>query len=417
MRSESIQETKESVENQPAASPASINIARRRTMPVRPVDGGPQELLEAIRQLTPEIAARAQEIESSRALPADLFEKIAATGIFRMIQAREFGGAEYRLPDVIPIVEEIARADGSTAWNVLVGSEVPAIWQHFDRSVVVSILACNRDVMTRSLLTPRGTVTRVNGGFLLKGRWPLGSGAYENDWFLLGAVAGSGRPPDLHICAVPAAAVRVLDTWDAIGLRSTMSHDVVVEEALVPEEHCISLPWPDSDNGPTIERLPMWLVFGPFHCAMVLGVARGSLDEFVTLAKTKRPFLTPTIRMAEDPLTQYRVGHLQTRLAAARSLVVTECEAAWALAAAKSAIPPLTHARFRSVVAFVHAECMAIASEIFTLAGSNVLYNTSSLQRRFRDMRAACQHVIASTEIYRPLGALALGEAPPAMLL
>jgi indole-3-acetate monooxygenase len=424
MQSESMQEPRESFSGQPTPTSGPVNLTSRYAKPARPVDSGPQELLAALRRLTPEIASRAQEVESGRALPVDLFEKIAATGIFHMLETREFGGAEYRLPEVIPIIEEIARADGSTAWNVLVGTEASAIWQHFDRKVTASIFAGDRDVMTRAPLTPRGTATRVKDGFLLKGRWPLGSGAYENEWFLFGAMivgseanAGGLGLPDLCICAVPAASARVLDTWDAIGLRSTMSHDVVVEETFVPVDHSIPMPWAADGDGPTIARLPMWLVFGPFHCAMVLGVARGSLEEIVTLAKSKRPFLNPTIRMAEDPLIQYRVGSLEMRLAAARSLVIAECEAVWELAAAKSLISPLTRARFRSTVAFVHTECMSIANEIFTLAGSNVLYNTSSLQRRYRDMRAACQHVVASNEIYRPFGALVLGEEPPEMLV
>ncbi len=43
------------------------------------------------------------------------------------------------------------------------------------------------------------------------------------------------------------------------------------------------------------------------------------------------------------------------------------------------------------MIAHVHSECVAVGNEVFSLAGSNVLYNDSSLQRRFRDLRSACQ--------------------------
>jgi alkylation response protein AidB-like acyl-CoA dehydrogenase len=385
-----------------------------------PVFQGPAALLDAIRQIMPEIAERAGEMERARALPRDLFEKIAATGVFRMVLARDFGGAEYRLPDVIPIIEEIARADGSTAWNVFIGAELASIWQHFDRDVVAAVFAAERNVMTRAPLSPRGTAENVDGGFLLNGHWPLASGSYENEWVLVcAAIVEGGAPviddlgmPDLRIFALPAPDVSVVETWDSIGLRSTMSNDVVVDGKYVPAEHCIPFSKVESD-GPLIGRLPLWLALGPFHCAMVLGVARGMLDELATLACTKRPILNPAIRMSEDPLIQYRIGALEVRFAAARSFLISETEAAWTIVAGGTAVPPMVRARSRSMMAFVHGECMAIANEVFSLAGSNVLYNDSALQRRFRDMRAACQHIVASTEIFRPLGALVLGEATP----
>ena len=401
----------------------SAQRSLEHSLPRRPVDAGPAALLDAIRVLSPEIVTRSQEIEAARTLPPDLFDKLRATGVFRMIQARELGGGEYRLPDVLPIIEEIARCDGSTAWNVLIGTEVSAIWQHFDRSVIRSIVSTNPDAMTRGALTPRGTVTPTERGFVLKGRWQLGSGAYEHDWFLLGAIAtggatsnGAAASPELRICAVPAVNARIIDTWDAIGLRSTMSNDVEVKEAFVPKTHCIPMPWTESD-GTTLGRVPMWLVLGPFHCAMVLGVARAAIDDLSALVRTKRPLFNPTLRMAEDPLVQYRIGNLEIRLAAARSLILAESEAVWSHAEVGGTFSPIDRARARSITAFVHAECMEIANEVYGLAGSNVLYNTSSLQRRFRDMRAACQHIIGSTEIYRPFGSLLLGETPPEMLV
>jgi hypothetical protein len=48
-------------------------------------------------------------------------------------------------------------------------------------------------------------------------------------------------------------------------------------------------------------------------------------------------------------------------------------------------------------------------------AVSASLYDTSSLQRRLRDIHAATQHVAATGEGYRTLGALLVGEELSAM--
>lgn len=395
-------------------------MSRAGTGKTAPVDAGPGALLEAVKALAPKISARADEIEQNRALPADLFEEIAATGVFRMILPRALGGAEFDLPDIIPVIAEFARADGSTGWNVFIGSELASVWQRFDPEVLAPIFEGPGEVMARAPLSPRGTAERVAGGFRLKGQWPLASGSYANQWVLVSAlVTENGAPsltpqgaPEIRICIVPAAETRIVPTWDAIGLRGTMSNDVAIDGVLVP--HARTIPFgKEQADGPRIGRLPIWMALGPFHCAFVLGVARGAIDDLIALAQTKRPLLNPAIRMAEDALVQQRLGSLEVRLAAARAYVVAETQTAWGLAGAGEPAPPEARARFRAMMAHVHTECLAIASEVFTLEGSNVLYNASPLQRRFRDMRAACQHIVASTEIYRPLGALLLGEAPP----
>ena len=74
------------------------------------------------------------------------------------------------------------------------------------------------------------------------------------------------------------------------------------------------------------------------------------------------------------------------------------------------AVTPVMSARYRSMVAHVHQECLAIANDVFSDAGTASLYDGSSMQRRLRDIRSACQHVIANTDIYHPYGALILQE-------
>src|SRR5437867_3946978 len=54
--------------------------------------------------------------------------------------------------------------------------------------------------------------------------------------------------PATRIMLVPFDQVRILDTWSATGLRATGSHDVIVSDVFVPEEH--SLWWTDGPTQP-----------------------------------------------------------------------------------------------------------------------------------------------------------------------
>ena len=63
--------------------------------------------------LLPEIAARAEETEQARRLPADLAAKLAAAGAFNLSKPASLGGLELAPLDFMKIVATLAEADAS----------------------------------------------------------------------------------------------------------------------------------------------------------------------------------------------------------------------------------------------------------------------------------------------------------------
>jgi alkylation response protein AidB-like acyl-CoA dehydrogenase len=68
------------------------------------------------RSLAPVIAAQAEDIERRRELPQSLREALIEGGFYRLLLPRSLGGAELPPLTFIQIIEEIAKADASTAW-------------------------------------------------------------------------------------------------------------------------------------------------------------------------------------------------------------------------------------------------------------------------------------------------------------
>ena len=108
-----------------------------------------RSLLDAARELAPKIRAAADEIEAERELPRALFEALADAGFYHMAVPRSLGGAELDLPTYIQVLEELGKADASTAWTINQGAiyatyaaRMPhdiarAIWIDTPRAVVV----------------------------------------------------------------------------------------------------------------------------------------------------------------------------------------------------------------------------------------------------------------------------------------
>src|SRR5688572_9975375 len=84
-------------------------------------------ILDAVRALAPLVAARGDEIAHARRIPPDLVDELTAAGCFRMLVPRSHGGAGLELPMQMRVLEELARADGSVGWTVMIGGAAPAL--------------------------------------------------------------------------------------------------------------------------------------------------------------------------------------------------------------------------------------------------------------------------------------------------
>ena len=70
--------------------------------------------------LLPDIAARAEETEKARRLPADLAAKLAAAGAFNLSKPAALGGLELSPLDFMKIIATVAEADASAGWCVMI---------------------------------------------------------------------------------------------------------------------------------------------------------------------------------------------------------------------------------------------------------------------------------------------------------
>src|SRR5579884_277940 len=89
----------------------------------RPADPGESrgqsvDYVARARALAPLLAAAADEIERRRELPSQIVEALIAGGFFRLLLPRSLGGAELDPLSYVQVLEEIAKADPSTAWSL-----------------------------------------------------------------------------------------------------------------------------------------------------------------------------------------------------------------------------------------------------------------------------------------------------------
>jgi alkylation response protein AidB-like acyl-CoA dehydrogenase len=370
--------------------------------------------LLGIRELAPEITARAAEIEAARQLPPDLVERLRSIGIFRMFVPRSHGGLELDLPAGLEVMKALTRLDGSIGWIAIVAG-VGGLFAAASRpELYQQIYQDGPDVAICGSSQPAGTAERVVDGYRVKGRWPFASSCTHADWiggFCI--VTDNGKPvpgphgkPQVRAVLLPARDWNIEDTWHAAGLKGTGSHHITLRETLVPETHVFDLDAAPHLSGPLYQALRQWLPL--LHGTFSVGLAEGTVDDLLALAHTGRQQLYAAAPMRESEIFQFGLGRISADLRAAQAFHEVQVAGHWRRALAGTLNDEDLMIEGSRAAVWLATTCVGIADACFALAGSSAVYDSSPLQRRLRDVHVGAQHAHAQQRHYVDVGKLAL---------
>ena len=207
----------------------------------RPQDA---ELLDRAAALIPELSQRAAEAEQLRRLPDANVAALKRAGLFKILQAKRYGGYQASLHAHVDAVAAIARGCGSTAWCMGVIHAHSWLLASFPQEAQDETYGADPDTIVSAVIAPRGEAKPAEGGYVLSGFWPFASGCQHSQWLLLGAriLDASGAVVDEGDLLVPTKDIAINDDWQVAGLRGTGSCSVVAKSVFVPRHRYLSLP-------------------------------------------------------------------------------------------------------------------------------------------------------------------------------
>ncbi|TYL55882.1 acyl-CoA dehydrogenase [Nocardioides sp. BGMRC 2183] len=205
--------------------------------PVTVADEESPGVLAEVRKIARDIAPHAAEVDVQGAVDTDVLGRLSATGLLRTFQPARYGGLEGDPVVFFRAIRLLSRACTATGW---LASQLGAHAWHlalFDDRAQHDVWGADSTALLSSCYLPEGTMTRVRGGYRLRGRWRTATGARHTAWCFLAAVLldEQGEPVDYLDVIVPADDYTVERTWDPIGLRAIEADAVAVEDAFVPD--------------------------------------------------------------------------------------------------------------------------------------------------------------------------------------
>jgi alkylation response protein AidB-like acyl-CoA dehydrogenase len=382
-------------------------------------------LLADIRQLAPDITARAAEIEAGRRIPLDLVETLRSIGVFRMFVPQSHGGLELDLATGLDIISALGRIDGSVGWTAMIASGGSTFAPSLPRETYERVYQNGPDVIFAGSIQPAGTAEATAGGWRVNGRWPFASGCLHADRMVGFCVMtkggkplpGEGGRPPVRGLALPACDWQIEDTWYAAGLKGTGSHHIALKDTVVPTANFF-----DFESGvpcvpgPLYQAVPQFLPV--MHGAIDVGIAEGALDDLLELANSGRQQFRAAVPMQESETFQFELGRIAAELRAARAFHQAQVASHWRHALAGTLRDETLFAEGTQTGIWVATTCVRVADACFTLAGGSAVYERSPLQRRMRDLHAAAQHATIQQRHYVAAGKAALqcrrqSEGPP----
>ena len=377
------------------------------------------DILEQVRALGPMIDAASPEIDARNNLPEDLFAALIERDLFRLMQPRDYGGAELTPLEFVQIIEEVASHDASTAWCLGQNNICATVAAYLEPDAVRQIFRTPKDIVAWG--PGPGEAHAVPGGYRVSGQFSFASGSRNATW--LGAHLAITEPdgskrtgpdssPITYTLLFPKSQVQVRDTWQVVGLKGTGSDSYNVADLFVPE--AFALPRGTAVKPRVAGRLyaftPSTLYSSSFAC-LALGIARATLDAFVRDIKNSIPRGAKKPR-GENNVIQAKIGTAEAKLRSARMFLIGSLEKIWAEVQQSGALTAEQNMTIRLATTWAIQNSREVVAELYVAAGAMAIFQANPFEKRFRDIHAVCQQIQGHAAHFETVGQIMLGMEP-----
>ncbi|MCG1009746.1 acyl-CoA/acyl-ACP dehydrogenase [Salinicoccus sp. ID82-1] len=351
---------------------------------------------EARLDLTRETARQFKETSKQHdregTFPFENFEALKQIGYPQLSIPKNYGGGGISLEELMRHQQIIAEFDGATAlsigWHmgIIMDTGEKKAWDENKYKEIVEDVIYNGALVNNIATEPatgsptRGgrpeTVARKSGdSWILNGRKTFATLAPVLKYAIVSASIEGSDDVGNFVVDTARDGVSVDETWDAIAMRATGSHDFVMDNVQVDAGDLVSYRTPG-------QKAPSgWLLHIP---ACYIGIARAAQKSAVTFATEYSPnSIDGTI--SELPNVQEKLGRIELLLLEAEHFLYSVARQ-WDESSTEN------RARMGPVLGAVKTSAVNKAVEAVDLAmrvvGAKSLSENSDLQLYYRNVRA-----------------------------
>jgi len=377
-----------------------------------------RELVRLAQQLAAQFGERAAQHDNEASFPFENFTDLHRAGYLALTLPVSVGGRGISIYEFCLVQEQLAQGCGATALAANMhlyncGGALGSFTETFRRHVVDTILSEGAVIGSSlsephaSLMSPTVTARKVPGGYRVTGRKYFCTLAPLLRYFLFNAKLEGFAKPGVSGTVTLAAergteGMQVLETWDAMSMRATGSHDIEFTDAYIADECLVGPEGEGVESG--LGALP-WYALG--IASVYTGVATAAFNFTVEYAKQRKLHPLPS-SIAHLPGIQFTVAEMAMSLEASRALIYkTAAELTRGADFGSDTLPKVTTPQYVATNA-----ALEVVTKAMQAVGGPSLFRRYPLERYYRDVRAGTLHPFTHYWLLEMVGKHALGIAP-----
>lgn len=375
--------------------------------------------LERAQALGPTIGEAGAQIEAIRDLPEQVFNGLIEHDMFRLVQPRDYGGAELPPLEFMRVIEEVGKYDASTAWCLCQNNVCALVSAYLVPEVATTIFDSPRGILAWGPGPGEARVT--DGGFRLSGKFNFASGSRHATY--LGAHVPIVEPdgerrlnaegkPRIITLLFPRSSVDIRDTWQVVGLRGTGSDSFVAEDLFVPEAFSVFRSHSSKKyvSGP-LYAFSQSNLYSTGFASLALGLARATMTDFIDIVRDTVPRGAPKPRN-ENNVVQSQVGQAEARIRSCRAFLRSSLREIWAEVEKTKCVTEEQQVTIRLATTWAIQQSREVISSLYLTAGALSIFEAQPFERRFRDIHTVCQQIQGHAAHFETVGQILMGMEP-----
>lgn len=358
--------------------------------------------LERARQLAPLLRERSAQCAVNRSAPTETIQDFKNSGLLRLMQPKRFGGHELGWDVFCEVVQIFAEACGAQAWVYRVLADHAKMLGTFPEQAQQDIWGSDMDVQASSSFAPAGKAVPVDGGYRFSGSFGFSSGIDHASWVILGGIVqhtngNNSVPQGPQFFLVEKSEGCVIDDWYVNGLEGTGSKSFKVVDAFVPGHRVLSQADSVAGRGPgtkinsaAVYRLPRYSFTGSGFSALMVGMARGLFQDWQNFISKKQIDGKPA-RTVEN--IQIAAATCGAKIDAAERLYLPSINEVMRMLEAGETPSEGFALESRRNNSYACKLAMSAANQIFSTFGASAMYTGNSMERQYRNLLMASQHM------------------------
>lgn len=345
------------------------------------------------------LKAAAKEADEQGRLTKKQLEIIYKEKWFKLFVPREQHGLELSLPEGLELEEALAKIDGSLGWTITLCAGASQFTGYLPRELTNSIFE-NPGVCFGGSGAPAGVAVITPDGFEINGYWKYTTGSPYCTHFTANCrIEKDGQPvlnedgtPVVHSFLFERNEVAVDKDWNAMGLKATASDSFFVQNLKVPANRCFEIDIHKTTLPGMIYKYP-FLQFAEATLAVnTFGMAQHFLSEFEQLVQQKVDTNRFTDEQADLMQTRWKMAdnHLQKL----RTRFYGAVNESWECLLTERSIPEKLLHHITHLSRGLTRSSRELVGDLYPYCGVNATQNGTVINRIFRDIFTASQHLL-----------------------